>query len=163
MTYIKLLLCSFFIVSNCSFQMSIFNELNKKSNGKNLVISPISIFEALSLASNAAKGLTKNEMIKALQSENINSLNSLNYDLIKVFKNLKTVENANALMARFKPEKEFLEICKNYSAPVETLRSASQVNGWCSQKTHGKINKIIDQLDPSIRFILLNAIYFKGN
>ena len=162
MTYIKLLLCSFFIISNCSFQISIFNELNKKSNGKNFIVSPISIFHILSLTSNAANGLTKNEMLETLQSPNINSLNSLNYDFIKVFKSLVTVETANAVMARFEPEKEFAEICENYLAPTETLKSAQQVNNWCSLKTHGKITKLIDKLDPNTRFILLNAIYFKG-
>ena len=162
MTYIKLLLCSFFIISNCSFQISIFNEINKKSTGQNLILSPISIFHILSLTSNAADGSTKNEMLETLQSPNINSLNSLNYDFIKVFKSLVTVETANALMARFTPEKEFAEICENYLATVETLDNAQQVNNWCRLKTHGKIKKIVGELDSNVSFILLNAIYFKG-
>ena len=37
-----------------------------------------------------------------------------------------------------------------------------QVNNWCSEKTHGKITKILDQLDASVQMILLNAVYFKG-
>jgi serpin B len=31
-----------------------------------------------------------------------------------------------------------------------------------SDKTHGKINKIVDQLKPELVMLLLNAIYFKG-
>ena len=160
---IKLLLIySFFIISNCSFQVSIFNELNKNSNGKNLILSPISIFQILSLTSNGANGLTKEEMLETLGNSNDVSLNSVNYNLLKVLKNFTTVETANAVMTKFKPEKKFTEICENYLSSVETLQSAQQVNSWCSQKTHGKISKIIDKLDPNIKFILLNAIYFKG-
>ena len=37
-----------------------------------------------------------------------------------------------------------------------------QVNNWCSEKTHGKITKILDQLNASVQMILINAVYFKG-
>ena len=155
-------LYSFFIISNCSFQTSIFNELNKKSNGQNLIISPTSIFQILSLTSNGANGLTQEEMLETLQNSNTNSLNSINYDLLKIFKNLTTVEVANAVMTKFIPENKFSEICENYFAPIEKLESAQQVNRWCSEKTHGKINKIINELTPETQMILLNAVYFKG-
>ena len=48
---------------NCSFQVSIFNEMNKSKRGKNLIISPLSIFQILSLTTNGAKGQTQKEMI----------------------------------------------------------------------------------------------------
>ena len=111
MTSIKLLLFySFFIISNCSFQESIFNELNKKSKGKNLIISPISIFQILSLTSNGANGLTQTEMLKTLQNSNIESLNSVNYDIIKTFKRYSSVETANVVMTKIVPEKKFFKI-----------------------------------------------------
>ena len=65
-------------------------------------------------------------------------------------------------MTRFTPLKDFTDIATNYLAPVEPLVSAEQVNGWCSNKTHGKINKIISSLSHEIIMIILNAIYFKG-
>ena len=107
---------SFLIISQCSFQTSIFNELNKKSKEENLIISPISIFQILSLTSNGANGLTQEEMLKILQSSNINSLNSVNYNILKIFKTFSTVEVANAVMTKSAPEKNFAEICKNYFA-----------------------------------------------
>ena len=157
-----LLLYSFFIISNCSFQIFFFNQLNKKSNCQNLIISPTSIFQILSLTSNGAKGLTQEEMIETLQNSNINSLNSINYDLLKITKDFTTVEIANAVMTKFSPTKEFSDICENYFTSISKLESVEQINGWCSEKTHGKINKIIDQLDPDTVMILLNAVYFKG-
>ena len=147
---------------NCSFQISIFNELNKNKKGENLIISPLSIFQILSLTSNGAKDDTQLEMIQALQNEDIDSLNSINYEILENFKNFKTVEIANAVMSKFEPLENFLEIADNYCAPYEKLISADQVNNWCDEKTHGKIKKILDNLDSDIQMLLLNAVYFKG-
>ena len=155
-------LFSFFIISNCSFQTSIFNELNKQSNGKNLVLSPISIFQILSLTSNGAKGTTQEEMLETLQNSNDISLNSINYNLLKVLKNFTTLEIANAVMTKVNPEKKFTEICNNYLALITKLETAEQVNNWCSQKTHGKINKKNNEIPEDVKMILLNAVYFKG-
>ena len=45
---------------------------------------------------------------------------------------------------------------------MESLESVEQINEWCKEKTHGKIEKIIEQLSPETIMILLNAVYFKG-
>ena len=47
-----------FIYSNCSFQSNLFNRINKELEGENLIISPLSIFQALSLCANGADGQT---------------------------------------------------------------------------------------------------------
>ena len=65
-------------------------------------------------------------------------------------------------MTKFTPLEDFSNIALKYLAPVETLESAQKVNNWCSNKTHGKIDKILDQLDPKTLMIILNAVYFKG-
>ena len=36
------------------------------------------------------------------------------------------------------------------------------MNKWYSEKTHVKINKILDSLNADTLMILLNAVYFKG-
>ena len=148
--------------SNCSFQISLFNEINKSKKGQNLIISPLSIFQILSLTANGARDQTQLEMVKTLQSEDIEYLNSINYEILEISKNFKTVEIANAVMSKFIPNQEFLDVSENYCAPFQKLESAEQVNGWCSEKTHGKITKILDELNADIEMILLNAVYFKG-
>ena len=65
-------------------------------------------------------------------------------------------------MSKFVPIQEFLDVSEKYCAPFQKLESAQQVNGWCEEKTHGKIPKILDELNPDIEMILLNAVYFKG-
>ena len=100
-------------------------------------------------------------MIQTLQNEDIEYLNSINYDF-KIFQKFKTVEIAKAVMSKFIPIQEFLDISEKYCAPFQILESAKQVNNWCEEKTHGKITKIIEELNSSIAMILLNAVYFKG-
>jgi serpin B len=151
-----------FISLNCSFQVSLFNELNKSNKGKNLIISPLSIFQILSLTTNGARDKTQLEMLEALQNEDIDTLNAINYEILEASKNFTTVEIANAVMSKFTPLQEFVDISEKYCAPIEKLISVEQVNNWCSEKTHGKITKILSQLEASVQMLLLNAVYFKG-
>ncbi len=64
-------------------------------------------------------------------------------------------------MTEFTLLDNFCNTAEKYLAPIEPLISVEQVNNWCSNKTHGKIDKIIDVLGPKTVMILLNAIYFK--
>ena len=158
-----LIIFSFLIYSfNCSFQSQIFNQMNKGKKGKNLIISPLSIFQVLSLTANGAKKQTRAQMLKVLQYDRIEKLNQMNKQLIEIIKGFSTVDIANAVFTRFTPLKSFVAITKKYSAPVEPLISEKQVNNWVSNKTHGKITKIIDELTSDIVMILINAVYFKG-
>ena len=161
---LKLFIIAFILFNSlyCSFQISIFNEMNKSKKGQNLIISPLSIFQILSLTTNGADSETQLEMIQALQNEDLDQLNSINYEILEVLNKCETVDIANAVMARFTPLENFLEISENYCAPFEQLLSAQQVNNWCSEKTHGKIKKILDKLEDDVQMILLNAVYFKG-
>ena len=149
-------------ILTCSFQSTIFNRMSKDKKGENLIISPLSIFQALSLTANGAKGKTQSEMLALLQCKSVDDLNKVNYEILSAFKNFSTIDIANAVMTKFTPLEEFTSIAKKYLAPIEPLVSVEQVNKWCSDKTHGKIDKILDELDPYTRMILLNAVYFKG-
>ena len=162
--FFKLCIINFILFNslNCSFQISLFNEINKNKKGENLIISPLSIFQILSLTANGARTDTQLEMIQTLQNEDIDALNSINYEILNIIKKYETVEIANAVMSRFTPLKNFLEIAKNYSAPHEILESVEQVNNWCDEKTYGRIPKILDKLESYVQMILLNAVYFKG-
>ena len=77
-------------------------------------------------------------------------------------KNFTTVEIANAVMTRYPPKKTFIAASSRFGATAEILRSVAQVNEWCNEKTHGKIQKILEQLTPTTLMVLLNAVYFKG-
>ena len=149
-------------ILTCSFQSTIFNRMSKDKKGENLIISPLSIFQALSLTANGAKGKTQSEMLDTLQAETIEDLNKINYEILSSFKGFTTIDIANAVMTKFTPLNSFTSIAEKYSAPIEPLLNVEQVNNWCSNKTHGKIKKILDELSEDTAMILLNAVYFKG-
>ena len=164
MRYLLILVLSSLLMNSfdCSFQSTIFNGMNKKKRGENLIISPLSIFQALSLVANGAKKNTQSEILDLLQTDSIDELNEINYQILKALNSFGTIDIANAVMTRFTPLEEFINIAQKYLAPIEPLKSAEQVNDWCSNKTHGKINQIIDELDSNVLMIILNAVYFKG-
>ena len=64
-------------------------------------------------------------------------------------------------MTLFPPKKSFLAVSSRYGATVETLKSDDQVK-WCKEKTHGKIQKILNSLPQRALMVLINAVYFKG-
>ena len=41
-----------------------------------------------------------------------------------------------------------------------TANAVNTINDWVSANTHGKIDEIIDAIDPAMMMILINAVYF---
>ena len=160
--FISCILINFFF-SLCSFQISFFKEVNKENINKNVTISPLSAYQVLGLTANGAKGETLNQMLLALGNSNLEELNSINTQILSIFKEFSTIEIANAVMTRFRPKQAFMNAADLYESTVEQLYSLAQVNSWCNLKTHGTIPTILDELPPNIVMILLNAIYFKGS
>ena len=164
MKYLFIIALISLIINNlsCTFQSDIFRQLNQNKKGQNLIISPLSIYQVLSLLANGANGETQSEMLKTLGSNNIDELNEINYKILKKAEGFSTIDIANAVMTKFRPMEDFCSIADKYLAPIQPLVSVDQVNNWCSEKTHGKINKIIEELSPETVMLLLNAVYFKG-
>jgi serpin B len=114
------------------------------------------------LTTNGANGQSQEEMLLALENKDLEELNEINLEILKVSKDFSTIEIANAIMTAFTPKEKFVDIALQYESSIEPLKSVTQVNNWCNLKTHGKIPKIMDQLPPNTVMVLLNALYFKG-
>ena len=151
-----------YLIVEAAFQTSIFSEVNLDNKGKNVIVSPLSIFQVLGLTTNGAVDTTQYEMLSTLETTSLDNLNSINLKLKDIIKEFVSVELANGVMSTFEPIKSFIKICDKYEAPIEKLLSKNQVNEWCSKKTHEKITEIIDELDPTTVMLLLNAVYFRG-
>lgn len=149
--------------SSVPFQYKLFSLLSKRNKGENVLFSPLSIFVILSLAANGASGKTKDEILKGLSYQTIEELNEINGKIREKYCKFTTVEIANAVMTKIKPLKTFEVKAGEYKACCEKLESLEQVNKWCSDRTHGKISKILDHLTTETIMILLNAVYFKGS
>ncbi|WP_445246025.1 serpin family protein [Microcoleus sp. OTE_8_concoct_300] len=163
------------VAANTKFGFNLFNTLTKQQPNKNIFISPTSVALALSMTYNGVSGETKQEMTKVLQltgmtPQEINAANQgLQNSFQKVDPNVQVLI-ANSLWAQqgFSLKPEFLQTNQEYyNANLTELdfinpQALSIINNWVSQKTQGKINKIVDKINPDGVLFLINAIYFKG-
>ena len=162
-------------LSKSKFPVSLVKKLQAEREKKNLLVSPYSISSALAMTYNGAGGNTKSEMAdvlgfgKALDRE-VNSEYKNTVKKLTNFQNDTKLEVANALFGRkgvnFK--KPFLESNREfYGAGLETMDFASPeapviINTWVKDKTHEKIDKIVDKVSAETILFLINAVYFKG-
>lgn len=86
----------------------------------------------------------------------------------------QTIETANAIWsARRAPLfEDYISLCNRYfDAKAATLNfvnkdsSLAVMNGWCNQKTHGMIPKMLneDDIDDYTVTVLANSLYFKAD
>ena len=136
--------------------------MNLENINKNLTVSPLSAYQVLGLTANGAKGTTLEEMLECLGNESLEELNSINQQILSIFKSFTSLEIANAVMTKYRPKQTFFDASELYEATVEPLQSLAQVNNWCNLKTHGTIPTILDELPANTLMVLLNALYFKG-
>jgi serine protease inhibitor len=164
------------VAANTKFAFNLFHTLSKQQPNQNIFISPTSVALALSMTYNGVSGETKQEMTKVLEltgmtPQEINAANQgLQNSLQKVDPNVQ-VSIANSLWAKqgFSLKPEFQQTNQEYyKANITELdftspQAPSIINNWVSQKTQGKIDRIVDQISPDQVLFLINAIYFKGN
>lgn len=163
------------VSANTTFGFKLFAEVAKQDAGKNIFISPASVGLALAMTYNGAVGETKQGMERALEIRGMNHL-----ELNRAYAQLKAalesadpkvqLNIANSLWGRkgitFNPD--FIQRNKQfYGAEVTALDFAdpstpATINSWVADKTKGKINKIVDNIDAQAILFLINAIYFKG-
>ncbi len=145
-----------------SFESDIFSLVNTFYNGQNFCISPLSIYQVLSLTANGAKDPTLSGMLHTLVSPSLTDLNNINKGILDITKTLNSLLIANAIFTKFNPLPNFKSIAAKYQSSVQQLVNLDQVNKWCNKKTNGKIPTILTELPPLTKMILLNAVYFKG-
>ena len=143
---------------------------------KNTTVSPLSVSLALAMTYNGALGETKTEMEKAMNLSGLTTeqINNSHKALVAALQSSDPdviLEIANAIYYHqaFTVLPDFISVNRNfYNAEVSALNFGNStealktINGWVAQKTHDKIPTIIDSIDPDLRMILLNAIYFNG-
>ena len=163
------------IEADNAFGLEIFQKIRENSDEENLMISPLSISVALAMAYNGADADTKTEMetamkLNGLSAEQINNSYKMLIDALQSLDDDVVFEIANAIFYAdgFSVKSDFLNINKTvYDAEVKALDFGSaaavdEINGWVAEKTHDKIEMIIEKLNPLDRMVLLNAVYFNG-
>jgi serpin B len=163
------------VTANERFGFKLFAEVAKQDAGRNVFISPASVGLALAMTYNGATGETKQAMERALEIQGMNhaELNSASAQLKRALESPDPkveLNITNSLWARkgitFNPD--FIQRNKQfYGADVTALdfndpASAATINSWVADKTKGRIDKIVEQIDAQSILFLINAIYFKG-
>ena len=158
------------------FAFDFFKNLQQVDNSdKNLFVSPLSLHIALGMLLNGAENETAAEILKTLKMEGVSK-----EDLNKAYNTLLndmpaadskvTLGLANSVWYRndFSVETDFMNVVRqSFNAEVTGLEfnnaAKDRINQWASDKTNGKIKKVIDEIKNDEVMFLLNALYFKGD
>ena len=165
------------VVRNASndFGMKVFAGLLSEAKGREVSFSPLSLSLALALTAEGAEGdtfkqfsdvigwgnATKEEvgayyrkmidgLVKTDPRVSFTSCNS-----VWAAKDLVLYDTYTALL------KQYFS-AENYSVDFGNAATLGQINKWCSDKTEGKIPKMLNDLDPATRLMLINALLFKA-
>ncbi len=149
--------------------------ITENKGAENIMISPFSITSALSMTLNGAAGETFEAMKYGLRygSETIEEINDtylkLMKDMVPVnsrvvmdIANSVWVDKKLTVKPTFMTALETYYLAEARNIDVLDPSSVDEVNGWISDKTNDKIQKMLESLDPDIAMLLINAVYFNG-
>jgi serpin B len=161
------------IETNNLFGLELFKRVFDAEEEANVMISPASVSIALGMAYNGAGTTTRFAFEEVLNYEGLTreEVNEITKELIQVLVtnvNGNLLEIANSLWydEEFPVEPEFITLNSHYyDAEVKELdfgsaEAVNTINNWVNNNTNGKIEEIIDSIDPATMMILINAIYF---
>lgn len=161
--------------SGSSFAFGLFQDIAAYDESDIVFISPLSASIALSMTAAGAEGATQEEMLRALgfgglSVKDLNAYNRGIIDLLSSDPEGVELNVANSLWVsdQFTLKSRYIRTAgSEYSAMVSNLdfsdpASPSVINRWCAENTAGRIDKMIENIDPATQMYLLNALYFKG-
>ena len=163
--------------SSNEFGISLFKKVVEDTEEpENVMISPLSVSQALGMTWNGARGQTRDEMTNVLgflvdNDKELNESNRIIREALLNADNLVETNIANSIWYKntFQINSGFVDINKQfYDAEVRPLDfsdaegSKKTINNWVNDKTKGKIPEIVDEITPDHIMFLINAVYFKG-
>lgn len=154
---------------------SIENQQIESEERENVIVSPLSYSMAMAMLWNGAANETK-EVIKNglgfgdFTDEEVNSYFGKILEILPTTDPKTKVSLANSIWYQngYTLEENFIDVNNRYfNAEISPIdfsdnKSINIINNWCSDKTNGKIDKMVEQFDPDLVAMLINALYFKG-
>lgn len=148
---------------------------SKEQKNENIFASPFSLQTVLAMTAEGAAGDNREEMLTALKlkgfsDEEITGFFKMLIPALQEVDKTTVMEIANSFWSKkaIAIKKDYIaKLQANYYAECQTLKpdsfaAAHDVNNWCSKKTHGMINQIVDEVPADQMVALINALYFKG-
>lgn len=144
-------------------------------DGKNTLLSPLSVLVALSMTANGAEGETRAQMENVL-GMTVSELNEFFTVYLKYLNNQNLNPNvelslANSIWLRdwegFSVKEAFLQTNADvygagaYRAPFDAS-TVRDVNRWVEENTDGMIKEIVERFDPDDVLLLVNALFFNA-
>ena len=169
------------VLGHNQFALALYKLLAEKD--ENLLYSPYSLYQALTMVYAGAAGETASQFEKALtlsaKNPDVHKLmNALNQALTQKNEYLEeeeqtVLEIANALWVQKDAEilQSYLDtISENYASGLRSLdfadaqKAADLINQWAAEATDEKITEIAkpDMFSADTQLALTNAVYFKG-
>jgi len=152
----------------------ILRQLASQRPDGNVFISPTSIAVALAMTSNGANGATRDAILRTLHADtqSLEAFNAANRELAEQISKTTAVQlsiaNALWLQQGLAVNPSFEQILQSaYQAQAQNLdfrnpASAETINAWVASHTNGRIEHLVDQVDPATVAMLTNAIAFQG-
>lgn len=141
-------------------------------NGKNLVLSPYSVYNLLAVLANGAAGDTAAALSAVLGYDDILTLDDSLYSAKEALAATGVTEIANGIWLNsdvgFTLHDEYTAMVKRYfdaqSTPLSfsDAKSVGEINKWISDATHGMIPETLKELTPGAAAVLANTVYFNG-
>ena len=140
--------------------------------GKNTLISPLSVLYALAMTANGADGetLAQMEQVLGMDCDNLNSYMLAYLDLLPEAKEYK-MSLANSIWFKDDPnfvvEQDFLQTNADYYG-ASIYKAAfddgtkNDINNWVKEHTDGMIPEIIDKIPDEAIMYLVNALAFEA-
>lgn len=140
---------------------------NSHCTGENTLLSPYSVYMALSMTANGAHGNTLSQ-IESLLGMPVAELNP--YVLALQTGAGEEVAEANSLWLHesLTAKEDFLQNIKNYyqaqiyTSPFDNS-TLEAMNHWIREQTKDRIPQALDQMNPNAMLYLINALTFDGN
>lgn len=162
--------------ANNEFAFDFYNQLNAHVGQHNMMVSPLSLTQAMAMLANGADGDTKVELVNVLGFEGY-SLEEMNAYYMNLNKGLLSVDKATklSLANSFWLNNQYAAI-DSYKKTLQTYFDAEVqelafdntiyaiINRWVEENTYGCIKNMLYEgdINNSTVMALLNATYFKG-
>ena len=160
-------------VAGNRFAVDLYGQVS--GDGDNVFFSPVSVYVAFSMVGEAARGETVSQLQGVFGFEPDDELrHNATATLVSSLNQpdpCATLQLANSLWLaeQFEPYDSYIGVVGDaYQADIETVDfmdgGVDRINGWASEKTQGKIPKVLDpdSIPENMTTVILNAIYFKG-
>lgn len=144
----------------------------KNHPAENVLVSPLSLTAVLGMLMNGAAGETRAQILRALSGDQ--SAEECNRMLAGILRTLQKSDEIHLSSAMFlnrsrkiSVKRDFLQVNADYyNAPLQRLtfdaKGREIINQWVSKETNGKIDTLLEQLDPETLSVLISTLYLQS-